>query len=380
MSMLGLLGFKDKLGSVLAILSLDFEKGTGPRRFTYQELCRATNNFAAVWKLGEGGFGGVYYGFLDDPSREIAVKRISSGFKQGKKEYVSEVKVISRVRHRNLVQLLGWSHDRGEFLLVYEFMPKGSLDYHLYGSVQVALPWTVRYKVAHGLALALLYLHEEWEQCVVHRDIKSSNVMLDSNFNAKLGDFGLARLVDHGLTGSHTTVLAGTPVYMAPECLVTGKANKESDVYSFGVVALEIACGRRPVESNEDPNTVRMVEWVWTLYGKGTLLEAVDERLEGVFDTKQAECLMVVGLWCCHPDYSQRPSIRQVLNVLNQDSPLPILPSKLPVPTYFAPPMNMDVFSIDSSSAYTGSTATTSSSSKSVLAGTIPLLSQKTSV
>ncbi|XP_074318382.1 L-type lectin-domain containing receptor kinase IX.1-like [Silene latifolia] len=331
----------------------DFERGTGPRRFTYQELSRATNNFALEGKLGEGGFGGVYSGrLLGDPSREIAVKRISSGSKQGKKEYVSEVKVISRLRHRNLVQLLGWSHDRGEFLLVYEFMPNGSLDYHLYGRVQVALPWTVRYKVAHGLASALLYLHEEWEQCVVHRDIKSSNVMLDSNFNAKLGDFGLARLVDHGLTGSQTTVLAGTLGYMAPECLVTGKANKQSDVYSFGVVALEISCGRRPVESNLEPkpSKVRMIEWVWTLYGKGILLKAVDERLEGVFDAMQIECLMVVGLWCCHPDHSQRPSIRQVLNVLNKDSPLPILPSKLPVPTYFAPPTNMNVFSTDSSS------------------------------
>ncbi|XP_074298175.1 L-type lectin-domain containing receptor kinase IX.1-like [Silene latifolia] len=358
----------------------DFEKGTGPRRFTYEELSRATNNFAAEGKLGEGGFGGVYKGFLGDQGREIAVKRISSGSKQGKKEYVSEVKIISRLRHRNLVQLLGWSHDRGELLLVYEFMPKGSLDYHLYGSVQVALPWTVRYKVSHGLALALLYLHEEWEQCVVHRDIKSSNVMLDSNFNAKLGDFGLARSVDHGLTGSQTTVLAGTLGYMAPECAVTGKANKESDVYSFGVVALEIACGRRPVKFNEDPSKVQLVGWVWSLYGEGILLEAVDEQLEGEFDTKQVECLMVVGLWCCHPDYPQRPSIRQVINVLNQDSPLPNLPTRLPVPTYFVPPINMDVSSNNSSSANTGSTDTTSSSSQPVLAATAPLLSEKASV
>ncbi|XP_074301828.1 L-type lectin-domain containing receptor kinase IX.1-like [Silene latifolia] len=188
------------------------------------------------------------------------------------------------------------------------------------------------------------------------------------------------RLVDHGL-GSQTTVLAGTIGYMAPECVITGKASKETDVYSFGVVALEIACGRRPVKSREEPSKVRMVEWVWSLYGQGRLLEAVDKRLNEEFDLQQTECLMVVGLWCCHPDYSQRPSIRQVINVLNMDSPLPILPSKQPVPTYFAPPMNMDLYSNTSSSAFSGSTATTSSSSsQSVLTGTAPLLSQKASI
>ncbi|KAK9691551.1 hypothetical protein RND81_09G203700 [Saponaria officinalis] len=356
----------------------DFEKGTGPKRFTYLELSHATSNFAEEGKLG-GGFGGVYKGLLSEPSREIAVKRISRGSKQGKKEYVSEVKTISRLRHRNLVQLLGWSHDKGELLLVYEFMPNGSLDYHLYGSHKVALQWTVRYKIAHNLASALLYLHEEWEQCVIHRDVKSSNVMLDSTFNAKLGDFGLARLIDHGL-GSQTTVLAGTLGYLAPECLITGKGSKESDVYSYGVVALEIACGRRPVESREEPSKVRMVEWVWNLYGKGLLVEAVDARLEGIYEIQQMECLMVVGLWCCHPDPIQRPSIRQVINTLNQDSPLPILPPNLPVPTYFAPPMNMDMFSDTSSSVLTGSTGMTGSSSQSVQSGTAPLLSQKASI
>ncbi|KAJ6989710.1 kinase [Populus alba x Populus x berolinensis] len=178
----------------------EFEKGTGPKRFTYRELIRATNNFA------EG----------------------ESSEKEDLEEYVSEVKIISRLRHRNLVQLIGWCHERGELLLVYEFMLNGSLDSHLFGG-QVMLVWNLRYKIALGLASALLYLHEEWEQCVVHRDIKSSNVMLDSNFNAKLGDFGLARLVDHEL-GSQTTVLAGTVGYLASECVTTGKASRESDV------------------------------------------------------------------------------------------------------------------------------------------------------
>uniref|UniRef100_A0A2N9GIG3 non-specific serine/threonine protein kinase n=1 Tax=Fagus sylvatica TaxID=28930 RepID=A0A2N9GIG3_FAGSY len=325
----------------------EFEQGTGPKRFTYYELLRATNNFAEGGMLGEGGFGGVYKGLLSESNIEVAVKRVSKGSKQGKKEYISEVKIISRLRHRNLVQLIGWCHDQRELLLVYEYMPNGSLDSHLFGG-KITLTWPVRYKIAHGLASALLYLHEEWEQCVVHRDIKSSNIMLDSNFNTKLGDFGLARLVEHEL-GSQTTVLAGTMGYLAPECFTTGKASKESDVYSFGVVSLEIACGRKPIEAQSEPSKVRLVEWVWDLYGKGQLFEAVDKGLSMEFDEGQMECLMVVGLWCCHPDPTNRPSIRQVLHVLNFEAPFPNLPSKLPVPMYFQPPMHMCKFSNTSS-------------------------------
>ena len=333
--------------------SIDGEFGeTGPKRFTYRELSLATNDFSEEGKLGQGGFGGVYKGMLSESNTEVAVKRVSKGSKQGKKEYVSEVKIISRLRHRNLVQLIGWCHTQGEFLLVYEFLPNGSLDNHLFGGKPI-LTWTVRHKIALGLASSLLYLHEEWEQCVVHRDIKSSNVMLDSNFNAKLGDFGLARLADHEL-GLQTTVLAGTMGYMAPECVTTGKASKESDVYSFGVVALEICCGRRPVERNTEPSKVILVEWVWDLYGNGQVLEAVDKRLSMEFDERQIESLMVVGLWCCHPDPSFRPSIKQVVSVLNFESQLPNLPSKLPKPMYFAPPLNIY------STSYTSSDTTSS--------------------
>ncbi|KAJ7013226.1 L-type lectin-domain containing receptor kinase IX.1-like [Populus alba x Populus x berolinensis] len=323
----------------------EFERGTGPKKFSYQELARATSNFKDEEKLGEGGFGGVYKGFLKEIDSFVAVKRVSRGSKQGVKEYAAEVKIISRLRHRNLVQLIGWCHERRELLLVYEFMPHGSLDSHLFKETSL-LTWEVRYKIVQGLASGLLYLHEEWEQCVVHRDIKSSNIMLDSEFNAKLGDFGLARLVDHG-KGSQTTVLAGTMGYMAPECAMTGKASRESDVYSFGIVALEIACGRKPINpkaSNEDQGS--MVKWVWGLYGEGKLLEAVDPRLCGDFNKTQMERLMIVGLSCAHPDEHRRPSIRQALHVLNFDAPLPILPSKMPVPSYFAPPMSASSLSI----------------------------------
>ncbi|KAL6202103.1 hypothetical protein ACLB2K_025814 [Fragaria x ananassa] len=332
----------------------EFEKGTGPRKFAYRKLVRATSNFVETEKLGEGGFGGVYKGFIKELDSHVAVKRVSRGSKQGVKEYAAEVRIISRLRHRNLVQLIGWCHEKRELLLVYEFMPNGSLDTHLFKAKSL-LAWDARYRIAQGLASGLFYLHEEWEQCVLHRDIKSSNVMLDSNFNAKLGDFGLARLVDHGKQ-SQTTVLAGTLGYMAPECTTTGKSSKESDVYSFGIVALEIACGRKPVDVKFGRHQINMVEWVWELYGEGKVIEAADPKLCGEFDKKQMECLLIVGLWCVHPDCNTRPSMQQAIQVLNSEVSLPILPSKMPVACYIAAPVSFSMVSSNTSDLVRGQT------------------------
>nr|KYP61214.1 Lectin-domain containing receptor kinase A4.2 [Cajanus cajan] len=339
-------GRKEELAFDLS-MGDEFPKGTGPKRFDYNELVRATNKFAESEKLGQGGFGGVYKGYLKDLKSYVAIKRISRESRQGMKEYVTEVKVISQLRHRNLVQLIGWCHRKNDFLLIYEFMPNGSLDSHLYG-VKSFLTWRVRYNIALGLGSALLYLQEEWEQCVIHRDIKSSNIMLDSSFNAKLGDFGLARLVDHE-KGSQTTRIAGTRGYIAPEYFTSGKATKESDIYSFGVVLLEIASGRKPVELEAEEGQISVIEWVWNLYGLGRFLEAVDPKLCGEFDEKQMERLVVVGLWCVHPDYSFRPSIRQVIQVLKFESSLPILPEMMPVPTYLPPTIKALFSSVSSS-------------------------------
>ncbi|GKV51116.1 hypothetical protein SLEP1_g57790 [Rubroshorea leprosula] len=319
----------------LTSINDDFEMGTGPRRFSYQYLASATNDFSQDRKLGEGGFGVVYRGYLADVDMLIAVKKISKGSKQGRKEYVIEVKTISQLRHRNLVQLIGWCHERSEFLLVYEFMSNGSLDSHLFGK-KSPFPWHIRYRITLGLASAILYLHEEWEQCVVHRDIKSSNVMLDSSFNVKLGDFGLAKLMNHEL-GRITTGLAGTFGYLAPEYISTRKASKESDVFSFGVVILEIATGRKSTDRMGEESDLGLVEWVWDLYGKGRLHSGVDERVRKDFDEKQAECLMIVGMWCSHPDSSLRPSIRLAIQVLKFETTMPNLPAKMPVPMYRVP-------------------------------------------
>ncbi|KAK6945840.1 Legume lectin domain [Dillenia turbinata] len=332
----------------LKYMDSEFRKYVGPTKFPYNELARATNNFSEKAKLGVGGFGFVYKGFLKNLNRDVAVKRLSRGSNQGIKEYAAEVKIISQLNHKNLVKLIGWCHEKRELLLVYEFMDNFSLDYHLYND-ESSLEWPTRYTIAQGLASAMYYLQERCDQCILHRDIKSSNIMLDSNFQAKLGDFGLARFVDHE-KGSQTTVPAGTIGYMAPECITSGKASKESDIYSFGVVALEIVCGRKPFLPEAEEKRKVITEWVWELYGRGELLEAVDQKLgdAGIDQVKigQMERLLLIGLWCSHPDPSHRPSMVQVISVLNMGASLQNLPPRAACPVY---PLNVSPLSISSS-------------------------------
>ncbi|KAF2917894.1 hypothetical protein DAI22_08g018000 [Oryza sativa Japonica Group] len=322
----------------------EIEVGTGPRRLPYYELVEATKNFAAEEKLGQGGFGSVYRGYLREQGLVVAIKRFAKDSSKQGKEYKSEIKVISRLRHRNLVQLVGWCHGRNELLLVYELVPNRSLDVHLHGN-GTFLTWPMRIKIVLGLGSALLYLHQEWEQCVVHRDIKPSNVMLDESFNAKLDDFGLARLIDHTIGIKTMTAMSGTLGYLDPECVITGRASAESDVYSFGIVLLEV------------------------LYGKGDVLMAADERLNGDYDSAEMERVITLGLWCAHPDPSVRPSIRDAMTILQSSGgQLPVLPAKMPVPTY-APPMASFHGLFASSTGMSSSSGVTQSSSISTTSG-----------
>lgn len=306
-------------------INADIEKGALPRRFTYQELRAATNRFSNDRRLGQGGSGHVYKGTLSSQCHVVAVKRIFAQFENSEKIFINEVKIISRLVHRNLVKFVGWCHERGEFLLVYEYLPNGSLDNFLFGN-KGTLEWEVRYRIVLGLVSALHYLHEDAGQCVLHRDIKAANVLLDTDFSTKLGDFGVAKLVDP-LLRSQKTGVVGTLGYLAPEYLNEGRASKESDIFSFGVVALEIACGRRTYEDGEF--SVSLVRWVWQLYVGGAILQAADEKLEGKFDDKEMECLLIVGLWCTNPNKRERPKAGEVIKVLKSETPLPELPHNI---------------------------------------------------
>ncbi|KAJ7958472.1 Lectin-like receptor kinase [Quillaja saponaria] len=303
--------------------SFDLEREALPKRFHYQELVVATNSFANNRSLGQGGSGQVYKGILTDLGRLVAVKRIIAKSENSDRTFINEAKIISRLIHRNLVQFIGWCNEEGEILLVYEFMPNGSLDTHLFGNRRT-LQWNLRYKIALGLASAIHYLHEDAEQCVLHRDIKSANVLLDTDFSTKLGDFGVAKLVDP-LLRTRMTGVVGTYGYLAPEYFNHGRASKESDIYSFGVVALEIACGRKTYLDNEGYH-VPLVKWVWELYVAGDILNAADERLKMEFDESEMRCLLIVGLWCTHPNDRKRPKAGQVIKVLQLGAPLPELP------------------------------------------------------
>ncbi|KAB2627949.1 L-type lectin-domain containing receptor kinase IX.1-like [Pyrus ussuriensis x Pyrus communis] len=307
--------------SVCSINS-DLERLALPKRFSYQELVAATNGFANDRRLGRGGSGQVYKGTIQDLGFTVAVKRIFPESEHYEKVFINEVKIICRLMHKNLVQFIGWCHEEGECLLVYAYMPNSSLDTHLFGS-RTTLQWSFRYKIALGLAAALHYLHEDAEQCVLHRDIKSANVLLDNDFSTKLGDFGIAKLVDPGFK-TQTTGVVGTFGYIAPEYANGGRASKESDMFSFGVVALELACGRRTYQ--DGGFYMPLVSWVWQLYLAGNLLCVADERLEVNFDQNEMECLLVVGLWCTHPNSEGRPKAGQVMKVLQLEAPIPELP------------------------------------------------------
>lgn len=323
----------------------------GPRIFTYKELTAATKEFSSEELLGRGAFGSVYKGTLSDGS-VVAVKQIAHDSNQGEREFLAEVSIISRIRHRNLVQLQGWCHEKGNLLLVYDFMPNGSLDKLLENNnsnannnvangddstpkTTSALGWDVRHSVLRGVACALSYLHEECQQCVLHRDVKPSNVLLDENFSPHLADFGLARLIHHTTENVQTTIIAGTRGYLAPELIQVGKASTKSDVFSFGVLALEVATGRRPLEKNKPDNVnLGLVDTVWKAHEANDLLSMSDPKLQGAHEPEKMRTLLQMGLFCCHPDPEARPPMSFVRQWFIQEVPLPALPPVKPRVTY----------------------------------------------
>lgn len=293
-------------------------------RFRYRDLYKATKGFRERKLLGSGGFGKVYRGVMPGSKVEVAVKRVSHESRQGMKEFVAEIVSIGRLRHRNLVPLLGYCRRKGELLLVYEFMPNGSLDKYLHDTPKTTLNWNQRFRIIKGVAAGLLYLHEEWEQVVIHRDIKASNILLDSEFRARLGDFGLARLYDHG-SDPQTTHVVGTLGYLAPEHTRTGKATTATDVYAFGAFLLEVGCGRRPVEPKGEPEKSVLLEWVFSLWSKGEILGAIDRNLGEGYDRGEGELVLKLGLLCCHSVPAMRPGMREILKFLEGEVEMPEL-------------------------------------------------------
>ncbi|XP_028783464.1 L-type lectin-domain containing receptor kinase IV.1 [Neltuma alba] len=307
----------------------EWEQEYGAHRFKYKALYVATKGFKDRELLGSGGFGSVYRGTMPTSKVEVAVKKISHESRQGMREFIAEIVSIGRLRHRNLISLLGYCRRKGELILVYDFMPNGSLDKYLHNQPRVTLNWMQRFRIIKGVASGLCYLHEEWEQVVVHRDIKASNVLLDSEFNGRLGDFGLARLYDHG-SDPATTHVAGTLGYVAPENTITGKATTKSDVFAFGTFLLEVVCGKRPIEGE-----FILVNWVYGLWKKGEINKAKDPNLGTEYKAEEVELVLKLGLMCSNSKAEYRPSMRQVVQYLNMEVPLPDLPLPLSSPSCY---------------------------------------------
>jgi len=277
--------------------------------------------------LGRGGFGSVYKGVLPLSKQAVAVKRVSPESKQGMKEFIAEIIILGHLRHRNLVQLLGYCRHKQQLLLVYDYMPNGSLDSYLHNqqdhSTITSLCWPQRFHIIKGVASGLFYLHEDWEQVVIHRDIKTSNVLLDSKMNARLGDFGLARSHDHG-ADAHTTRVAGTWGYIAPELARLGKATKATDVFALGVLMMEVVCAKRPIwvdGTNGEP--LALADWVLAAWRGGSITNTVDPRLLGDYAEEEVELVLKLGLLCSHPSPNARPSMHLLMQYLQRDAPLP---------------------------------------------------------
>ncbi|KAL0906402.1 hypothetical protein M5K25_024894 [Dendrobium thyrsiflorum] len=310
--------------------------GGGPesttwRLFTYKELHAATNGFSEDYMLGEGGFGSVYWGKTAD-GHQIAVKKLKAMNSKAEMEFAVEVEILGRVRHKNLLGLRGYCAGAEQRLIVYDYMPNLSLLSHLHGQfvTETPLDWKKRMNIITGSAEGLVYLHHEATPHIIHRDIKASNVLLDSNFEPLVADFGFAKLMPDGV--SHmTTRVKGTLGYLAPEYAMWGKVSESCDVYSFGILLLELVSGRKPIEKLAGGIKRTITEWAEPLISAGRLAELVDPRLRGEFDSQQLRRIIHAASRSVQPEPERRPSMRQVLDIVLGMSPAadPVKKSKL---------------------------------------------------
>ncbi|KAF3680308.1 Proline-rich receptor-like protein kinase PERK13 [Capsicum chinense] len=290
--------------------------------FTYEELVTATSDFSAENLLGAGGFGSVYKGCLPD-GREVAVKQLDIGGRQGDREFRAEVEIISRVHHRHLVSLVGYCISQNRRLLVYEYVRNNTLYFHLHAEGRPVMDWTTRVKIAVGAARGIAYLHEDCYPRIIHRDIKSSNILLDNNFEARVSDFGLAKLAQDAK--SHvTTRVVGTFGYMAPEYASSGKLTEKSDIYSFGVVLLELITGRKPVDTSQPLGDESLVEWARPLLShaleKLEFDQLADPRLEKNYVVPEMFQLIEAAAACVRHSAAKRPGMGQIMRAFDNMS------------------------------------------------------------
>ncbi|XP_031266002.1 proline-rich receptor-like protein kinase PERK15 [Pistacia vera] len=297
--------------------ALSFARGS----FTYDELVVATNGFSEANLLGEGGFGYVHRGVLRS-GKEVAVKQLKSGSHQGEQEFQAEVETISRIHHKHLVSLVGYCITGAERLLVYEFVPNNTLEFHLHGTGQPIMDWETRLRIAIGSAKGLAYLHEDCNPTIIHRDIKASNILLDSRFEAKVSDFGLAKMLSDTNTHVSTRVI-GTFGYLAPEYASSGKLTDKSDVYSYGVVLLELITGRPPITTINPYLNESLVDWARPLLNKaledGNFDALVDPKLEKKYKYNEMENMVACAAACVRHSAWLRPRMSQVIRALEGD-------------------------------------------------------------
>ncbi|KAJ6794789.1 PTI1-like tyrosine-protein kinase [Iris pallida] len=286
------------------------------RIFSLRELYLATNNFNYDNKLGEGGFGSVYWGQLWDGS-QIAVKRLKVWSNKAEMEFAVEVEILGRVRHENLLSLRGYCAEGQERLIVYDYMPNLSLLSHLHGqhSSECHLSWERRMRIAIGSAEGIAYLHHNVTPHIIHRDVKASNVLLDSDFRAQVADFGFAKLIPDGATHV-TTRVKGTLGYLAPEYAMLGKASEGCDVYSFGILLLELASGRRPIERVTRKLKRTITEWALPLARERRLEEVADPKLRGDYVRAEMRRVVTVAMACAQRAPERRPTMLEVVALL----------------------------------------------------------------
>ncbi|KAK2452889.1 Protein kinase superfamily protein [Trifolium repens] len=315
---LGLAPFLSKFSSVKMV----GKKGCVPI-IDYKQIEKATGNFKESNILGEGGFGCVYKARLDD-NLDVAIKRLNCECQYAEREFENEVELLSKIQHPNVISLLGCSSNEDSRFIVYELMQNGSLETQLHGpSHGSALTWHMRMKIALDTARALKYLHEHCYPSVIHRDLKSSNILLDANFNAKVSDFGLA--ITDGSQNKNNIKLSGTLGYVAPEYLLDGKLTDKSDVYAFGVVLLELLLGRKPVEKLNPSQCQSIVTWAMPqLTDRSKLPNIVDNVIKNTMDPKHLFQVAAVAVLCVQPEPCYRPLIADVLHSL-----IPLVPVEL---------------------------------------------------